>query len=234
MYLCQECGYSGFYASMLRHIKQAHDMNASQYLAKHGQHTFKDKVKHICKICAKAFLYINNNLSGHVKTHGISAEQYADQYLGTGQDQYQGTGQAYRTMDYGDRKRMTAEDEPYIDAEHYAEQYLDTNHASTNRNKALSDEEHKEQVLATVKTEVEDENDAFETSAYHGMNDSVALQENSQNGLEHDGIEMKRRLSEESPTVDPADIMTMDIKAGIYIMQNTMMMDCGRGGGVEK
>ena len=84
VYLCQECDYSGFYASMLHHIKKSHDLKAGQYLAKHGKHVFKDKVKHICKICAKAFLYISNNLSGHVKTHGITAEQYAEHYLGAG------------------------------------------------------------------------------------------------------------------------------------------------------
>ena len=215
VYLCQECGYTGFYASMLRHIKQAHDMNASQYLARHGQHTFRDKVKHICKICAKAFLYINNNLSGHVKTHGITAEQYADQYLGT--------GQSYRMMDYGDIKGTIIKDEPYIDAEHYSEQYLDTNHAPANGDESLLNDEDKEQVLTTVKTEVQNENDAFETSAYHGMNNSMEVQDNPPNGLEHDSIDIKRRLSEESTTtVDPADMMTMDIKAGIYIMQNTI------------
>ena len=41
VYICQECGYSGFYATMHLHVKREHKMNAAQYLAKHGKYVFK-------------------------------------------------------------------------------------------------------------------------------------------------------------------------------------------------
>ena len=56
-------------------------MNAGQYIAKYGKHLFKDKVRHICKICEKDLLYYNESLIGHLKPHGITLDQYADKYL---------------------------------------------------------------------------------------------------------------------------------------------------------
>ena len=56
-------------------------MNAGQYIAKYGKHLFKDKVRHVCKICEKDLLYYNESLIGHLKPHGMTLDQYADKYL---------------------------------------------------------------------------------------------------------------------------------------------------------
>ena len=82
VYICQECDYSGFSEAMHYHVKNSHGMNAGQYLGKHGEHLFKDKVRHICKICNQDLLYTNGNLAVHLKAHGTTMEHYVEQYLG--------------------------------------------------------------------------------------------------------------------------------------------------------
>ena len=85
VYMCQEvdCDYTGFYGAMYHHMKKSHNMDSGQYLAKHGKHLFKDRIRHICKMCDKEFLYNNGILSDHLKLHGVTVENYAVQYLDT-------------------------------------------------------------------------------------------------------------------------------------------------------